>query len=228
MIKNLSSLFVSQTCYGCEGSLTSQEDFICFSCLSNLQETNFHLSPTENELYYRLAGKVPIQGASSLFYFDKQGTLQSLMQHLKYKDAPHLGTFLGESLARALKGSLFLDEVEAVIPVPLHWKKKMKRGYNQTEYIAKGFQRISQIPLRGKLLKRIQHTQTQTQLSNSSRWDNVSKAFEVKKACPPSILLLDDVITTGATLESCIKALLKSPVPPQEIRVASIGMARNS
>ena len=228
MIKNLGALFVSQSCYGCEGSLTSQENFICFSCLSNLQETNFHLSPKENELYYRLAGRVPLQGASSLFYFDKRGTLQNLMQHLKYKDAPHLGTYLGESLARTLMESPFMDNVDAVIPVPLHWKKKMKRGYNQTEYIAIGVQRISQIPLHRNLLKRIQQTQTQTQLSNLSRWDNVSQAFEVKKACPSSILLLDDVITTGATLESCIKALLKSPLPPKEIRVASIGMARNS
>ena len=228
MIKHLATLFISQNCYACERALTSQERWVCFSCLSHLQPTNYHISPQENELFYRLAGRVPVQGASSLYYFDKKGTLQTLIQQLKYKGATPIGTFLGEMLANSLLDSDFLSGVEVVIPIPLHRSKKMKRGYNQTEYIGKGFSALSAIPMDTKLLRRRHRTQTQTKLSPSTRWENVSEAFQVSKSCPKSVLLLDDVITTGATIEASIRALLKGPLPPQEIKVVSIGMARNS
>lgn len=228
MIKHLTSLFISQSCYACDQALTSQERLVCFSCISHLQATNFHTKPRENELYYRLAGRVPLQGASSLYYFDKKGTLQTLIQQLKYKGATPVGTLLGELLASSLMDSDFLHGIEVVIPIPLHRSKKLQRGFNQSEYIAKGFSGLSSIPMNTTLLKRNQKTLTQTKLAPTTRWKNVSKAFEVKKASPKSVLLLDDVITTGATVEASIRALLSSPVPPQEIKVVSIGMARNS
>lgn len=228
MIKHLSSLFISQNCYACEQALTSQERLVCFSCLAQLQATDFHTTPCENELYYRLAGRVPIHGATSLFYFDKKGTLQTLIQQLKYKGATPLGTYLGELLAESLLDSPFLNGMDAIIPIPLHWKKKLKRGFNQSEFIGKGFSKISSIPMDTRLIKRSQHTLTQTRLSPVTRWKNVSEAFVVDKACPTSILLLDDIITTGATVEASIRALMASPLPPEEIKVVSIGMARNS
>ena len=228
MIKHLTSLFISQSCYACDRALTSQERLVCFSCISLLQPTNFHTTPRENELFYRLAGRVPLQGASSLYYFDKKGTLQTLIQQLKYKGATPIGIFLGELLAQSLLDSEFLTGVEAIIPIPLHWSKKLQRGFNQSEYIGKGFSKLSGIPMDTALLKRSKKTLTQTKLAPGTRWENVSEAFHVNKACPNSVLLLDDVITTGATVEACTRALLSGPVPPQEIKVASIGMARNS
>jgi len=228
MIKNLRSLWVAHSCYGCNSALSSQESFICLGCQSLLQPTQFHEQPLDNELFYRLAGRVALQGATSLFYLDKKGTLQTLIKHLKYQDAPHLGTYLGKMLGKTLKDTPFLAGIDAIVPIPLHWKKRITRGYNQSEYIARGVHHTTGIPVYPDLLKRTRKTRTQTRLSTTSRWENVAQAFEVTRACPAGILLLDDVITTGATLEAAMRSLWFHPHPPQIIRVASIGMARNS
>ena len=228
MIKNLKYLLTDQSCYGCDKILSTQEDYVCFSCLSKLEPTHFHLTPTENELYYRLAGRVPLHGATSLYFFDKQGTLQKLIQQIKYHNAPYLGEFLGRQLALSLKGSSFLRGNELVIPIPLHWKKRLSRGYNQAEYIAKGFSAVCGLEMNPHILKRQKATQTQTRLSLLSRWTNVEDAFYATQECPPSVLLIDDVITTGATLEAAIRALMAFPLDPKNIKIASIGMARNS
>ncbi|MEM6629906.1 MAG: ComF family protein [Bacteroidota bacterium] len=228
MIKNLKYLLIDPSCYSCDNILTSQEEFICFSCLSRLVETNFHHTPTENELYYRLAGRVSLAGATSLYYFDKEGTLQEIIQQIKYHSAPHLGEFLGKKLAKTVSESSFLSGKEVVLPIPLHWKKRFHRGYNQTEFIAKGFAQQANLKMNPHILKRRKNTQTQTKLSVLSRWNNVAKAFTVSQQSPPSVVLIDDVITTGSTLEACIRALQSSSHPPKNIKIASIGMARNS
>lgn len=228
MIKNLKYLLVDQSCYSCDKILSSQEDYICFSCLSKMEPTHFHLNPTENELYYRLAGRIPLTGATSLYFFDKQGTLQKLMGQIKYHNAPRLGTFLGKLLAQSLRESSFLSGDEVVIPIPLHWKKRLSRGYNQAEYIAKGFSEACGLEMNPHILKRKKSTLSQTRLSLISRWNNVAEAFSADQKCPPSVLLVDDVITTGATLEASVKALLALDQGPENIKIASIGMARNS
>ena len=228
MIKELRSLWVAHTCYACNTPLSSQEAYICLSCQSMLQPTQFHESPLENELYYRLAGRVKLDGATSLYYFDKKGTLQTLIKQLKYHDAPNLGTHLGKMLGKTLEKSPFLEGIDAIVPIPLHWKKQITRGYNQSAYIARGISRETMIPVAGDILKRKRKTRTQTRLSTSSRWENVAQAFEVVRPCSQGILLIDDVITTGSTLEAAMRAIWSHTHPPQKIKVASIGMARNS
>lgn len=226
MITHLARLFVAHTCYGCEQPLTLQEKFVCFRCLSNIQETGFHKTPPDNELFYRLAGRVPITGAMSLFYFAKSGTLQEIIQQLKYKDAPHLGVFLGEYYGGILASEPWISSIEGIIPVPLHISRKIERGYNQSAQIALGLSRKTGIPVLNKLIKRTKRTLSQTRKSGANRWENVAAAFRLQQEPPARVLVLDDIITTGATLEACIKALLSGDQPPEEIYIASIGMAR--
>lgn len=226
MLNALSSLLFSQTCYGCENMLIQQEKLICFDCLSQMEKTGFHLQPTQNELFYRLAGRVPISGATSLYFFDKKGRLQQLIKALKYKDAPHLGTRLGQLLGFELRDAAFAKDLEAIVPVPLHRNKKITRGYNQAEYFAQGLADSLNIEVDSQSLVRKKATLTQTRKSAEARWDNVGGAFLCKSPVARHILLVDDVITTGSTLVACIHALMASPEPPESIQVASIGMAR--
>lgn len=226
MWKSFTQLFTSRSCLSCENELTSQETCVCFHCLSQIEQTGFHKNCRENELYYRFAGKVPVDAAASLFYFDKQGRLQRLLKELKYNELPQVGLFLGELYGEILKGSALVEGIEALVPVPLHRQKLIKRGYNQAERIAKGMSKSLGIPVRDQNLRRTRKTLTQTKKSGEARWENVAGAFAVEASLPGSLLLIDDVITTGATLEAAIRAMGEAAAPPQQIRVASIGMAR--
>jgi ComF family protein len=206
--------------------LIQQEKLICFDCLSQMEKTGFHLCPSQNELFYRLAGRVPILGATSLYYFDKKGRLQQLIKALKYKDAPHLATRLGHLLGFELRDSAFSQNLEAIIPVPLHRNKKISRGYNQADYFARGLAASLNLPLDTQSLIRKKATLTQTRKNAEARWETVGEAFYCKSPVARHVLLVDDVITTGSTLVACIHALMTSPEPPESIQIASIGMAR--
>lgn len=226
MWKDFLQLFTAHTCLSCENELTRQEECVCLSCLSQIPQTGFHLSPKDSELYYRFAGKIPIAGAASLFYFDKAGRLQTILKELKYKELPQVGVFLGKLYGEILKGSEFVADIDALIPVPLHRAKLIKRGYNQAERIAFGMSEVLRIPVMENGINRSRKTLTQTRKSGEARWENVAGAFEVKVTLPKSVLLIDDVITTGATIEAVIRAFSDAASQPDSIRIASIGMAR--
>jgi len=230
MFNSLSTLFIANNCYSCNQVLTSQEEAVCLKCIDQIEQTYFHLTPQANELYYRLAGQVPIDGAGSLFYFDKKGIVQGLIQQLKYDDAPQLGVALGSLYAKKLRGSPLIQSVDTLVPVPLHWKKKIKRGYNQAYYIAKGMSEVLHLPVETRIVTRVFATRTQTKLSGEARWQNVQTAFYSKSpiTLPKGVLLVDDIITTGATLEACIRSLLNVLPTSTPINVASIGMARKA
>ena len=226
MWKSFIRLFTSRSCLSCENELTGQENCVCFHCLSQIEQTGFHLHPDDNELYCRFAGKVPVSGAASLFYFDKQGRLQKLLKELKYNELPQVGLFLGELYGEILKESAFAAGIEALLPVPLHRQRLISRGYNQAERIARGMSKSLGIPLRDGDLRRTHKTLTQTRKGSEDRWKNVAGAFAVQAPLPRTLLLIDDVITTGATLEAVVRAMTAAPDPPERILVASIGMAR--
>ncbi|MDP5168687.1 MAG: ComF family protein [Bacteroidia bacterium] len=225
-LESLGDLFVMRSCLGCETALTRQEQHLCLGCLEGLEPTFSHHKPDDNDIYRRIAGKVPIAGAFGMFYFDKGGNLQRLLQALKYSEQPEIGVWIGKKYGRELQTTPLITQVNGILPVPLHPKKARKRGYNQAEKICEGLSESLGIPLRTDLLIRTKHTGSQTKLSGQNRYTNVATAFKVVKECPESVLLVDDVITTGATLEACIKALLASPVPPSSIQILSIGVAR--
>jgi len=229
MLNALKSLFVHEVCYCCRNLLTSQEKCVCMTCLSQLQPTHFHLTPQQNELYYRLAGRIPLSGAMSFYYFDKKGRLQHLIRQLKYHDAPEIGVHLGILYAEVLAICPWINNLDAILAVPLHWKKKIIRGYNQSDFFAQGLAQKLSVPFYPHILSRNQFTLTQTKLSGSQRWSNVKTAFSFTppESPPETLLLVDDVITTGATLEACVRAILSNPAYQPRIYVASIAMARN-
>jgi competence protein ComFC len=226
MFNDLLNLIFNNGCYACNAALTQAERMVCLNCLGQMEETHFDKKPKDNELYYRFAGKVPLEGATSLFYFDKKGKIQKLLHQLKYKDQPEMGTFLGEYWGAELKNSAFLDKVDSIIPVPLHARKEIQRGYNQSTTIAEGLQKETNIPFLTDILAREKKTETQALMARIERWRNVADAFVVKKTPPKHILLIDDVITTGSTVEACIKALFAHPEPPLTVKVASLAIPR--
>ncbi len=223
---SLLSLLTLQTCHACERPLTVQESHLCFDCLGQIPFTSFERTPCDNELYYRLAGKVPLAGAAGMFYFDKAGKLQRLISQLKYKNALPLGAYLGELWGLRLEESGLLPPETVLLPVPLHWRKSFRRGYNQAEVIARGLKQTLGFPIDRRTLQRTRFTPSQTRLSGTARWQNVASAFRLRRQPPPYIALVDDVITTGATLEACIRTLYEAEVPPEAVYVISLGVAR--
>lgn len=226
MLQDLLNLVFFDGCVSCGNTLAKGESQVCLTCLSQLEPTQFHLKPKENDLYFRFAGKVPLAGASSLFYFDKKGRFEKIIHAFKYKDMPEIGNFLGEYFGETLKKSGFLDGIESILPVPLHPRKELQRGYNQSEKIAEGLQLSCKIPVHKHLLKRVRKTETQALKSKTERWSNVADAFAADQKPPKGVLIVDDVITTGSTIEACIRALMAQEQPPEIIKVGSIGIRR--
>jgi ComF family protein len=204
-------LIYPNLCLCCENSLMKQENFICSQCEVQLPRSHFHLvegNPVE-QLFW---GRVAIVKASSYFIYKKGSRYQRLMQHLKYKGLREIGVELGRMYGAELQQNSFFDDVEVLIPVPLHPKKERKRGYNQSAAIAEGLASSLQKQVNIGNLYRKQYNESQTRRGRYERWENVSDLFDI---IDPGafegrhVLLVDDVVTTGSTLEACANALLK-------------------
>jgi ComF family protein len=222
---DLFNLLFPNTCQACGRALVKHEQVLCFSCLYKLPKTGFHLHP-ENPVSRVFWGRVDLHAATSFLFFSKGGNVQHLIHSLKYKGSRETGVYLGKLLGTDLQKSELFSSVELVIPVPLHPKKQHKRGFNQSERIGEGIGRAMKIPLLNDKLIRIIHTSTQTKKTRESRWDNVKNAFSVQETSDlenKHILLVDDVLTTGATLESCSRQLLK--IPGVRVSVATLAYA---
>jgi len=203
----------------------NQEKYICLKCLFDLPRTNFH-SIHGNKVEQQLWGKVQIEHATSYFYFRKGSRYQKLIHYLKYKGLKELGEEVGKHFGFDLCESPDFSEIDVIIPVPLHPRKFRKRGYNQSEWIAKGLGFALNKPVDSNNLVRKVHTSTQTQKSRFDRWKNVEGIFEVQQPemlHNKHVLLVDDVMTTGSTIEACSVALLK--VSGLKISVATLAYA---
>ena len=200
--------------------------FCCLHCLYELEPTNFHVTPTRNPTYFRLSESEVVQMASSGFYYEKGSTLQKLIFKLKYHRLPQLGVTLGKYYANQLQGSNIVADAEAIVPIPLHKKKLRKKGYNHAERIAFGLSQTLKIKLDDDILIRDTFTGSQTLLDADQRKKNVHNAFKVTS--PErynSIILVDDVMTTGATVLSACRTLEEAGI--KNIKVITIGIARN-
>jgi ComF family protein len=209
---DLFNLFFPRKCNHCGNNLDKTESEICKKCLFEIPKTNFH-ADTENPVNKTFWGRVNIEQATSAFYFTKKSILQNLLHHIKYHNKKELAAELGKYLGNELSTVENYQTCDVIIPVPLHPIKRKKRGYNQSEWIAKGISEKMNIPVNTAVLKRHVNSKSQTKKNRAERWENVRAAFSVQtsKDFPyKHVLLVDDVITTGATLEACAAQLLEN------------------
>jgi len=219
------SLFFPRICYSCGNTLFRHEEVLCGYCLHQLPKTNFW-GEEDNPVCRIFWGRVNINHASSLYYFAKGGKVQHLMHQLKYKGKKEIGVYTGKLFGDYLKKSVFYSDVDVIIPVPLHPKRKRKRGYNQSEMFARGLAEAFAKPYDIHTLVRTYASETQTKKSRFRRWENVKEIFALKDhqhMINKHILLVDDVVTTGATLEACATMLLQ--IPGIKISVATLACA---
>ncbi len=213
LLKDFVELLFPKTCYGCSQLLRGNEETLCSSCFNHLPLTQYHFSEEENPIEKLFWGRIDIQQASAYMFFSKGGIVQQLLHNLKYKGHTEIGHLLGELLGEELKQSPKFNDIDLIVPVPLHPSKQKKRGYNQSEEIAKGISKKLQAPVNTQIMVRTKATETQTKKARFDRWQNVDEKFGLKEASfaeNKHILLVDDVITTGATIEACAKILLQA------------------
>lgn len=219
---NFVHLFFPHTCMGCNADIMP-EQFLCTECLMQLPHTGF-FEAADNPVEQSFYGRVPINAAAAAFYFTKQSLVQQLLFQLKYKGRQDVGIWLGQQIGHQLNISKRFQPIDAIIPLPLHPKKEKLRGYNQSTCIAKGIAEVLQKPVYTNVIVRNKYTHTQTQKNRVQRWENMNDAFtiiEPEILKQQNILLVDDVITTGATLEACTNALLSVPVASVQIATAA-------
>ncbi len=225
MLSALKNLFFPTLCAACQEILGGGEHIVCTNCRHQLPETQFHRYNDQavQKVFY---GRLPISMGTALFYFEKKGPVQQLLHRLKYKGQENIGAFLGNWLGEELALDSLYATVEAIIPVPLHPKKKRKRGYNQVSAFARTLASHLHCVCREDVLLKSKNTKTQVFKGRMTRSDEVFEAFYIK---PDSdlegkhILLVDDILTTGATLEACGLELLK--IPNIKLSIATMAIA---
>jgi ComF family protein len=222
LLNSLLNIVFPNLCVVCNHNLHTQELHICLNCQINLPKTNYHLykdNPVEKAFW----GRFPLQKAFSFLYFNNKGAAQKLLHELKYKQNKELAYFLGVLYAQQLKEIIIEHDISAIVAIPLHHTKLKLRGYNQSEWFVNGLANEMPIANYNSLLTRIKATETQTKKTRFERWQNVEQIFSIKNKDlleGRHILLVDDVITTGATIESCALELLK--IKDVKLSVASI------
>ncbi|HMN31767.1 MAG: ComF family protein [Chitinophagaceae bacterium] len=225
ILKPITQLFFPTLCHACSNELLSNEHLICNYCMSTLQKTNFHLvisNPVEEKLF----GRVKFENATSIFYFSKKSKVQHLIHHFKYKKNIALGQLLARMMAKQLELYRWASDIQVIVPLPLSSQKLKWRGFNQSEIIASEIGVRLNIPVNNSDLVRIKNTSSQTKKSNLERIQNVQNAFSLnnlKAFENKHVLLIDDIITTGATIESCIHTL--NQVHNCKVSVLSIAYA---
>ena len=217
MKKNHSAVFQGlldfifpRLCLGCKQYLSPNERGLCTPCFVAMPFTD-HFKQAQNVLQQELVSHLPIQHAAALSYFQKEGLVAELVHQLKYKNQPKVGHYLGRWMGAALQTSPYFKPLDGIIPVPLHPKRKRERGYNQTELIAKALGDVIQKPLCSEFLARAVYTPPLALANQGNRWKIIKNAFVPQDAIRGQtghFLLVDDVVTTGATLTACAQALL--------------------
>jgi ComF family protein len=205
------SLLFPRLCYGCGNHLLRNENLICTECYVVIPRTNFHIE-NENPVAQLFWGRCMIEKAAAFSFFNKGSRIRNLIHNLKYKGIKELGYELGRIYGLSLKSSGFTVNIDLIIPVPLHPSKKRNRGFNQSELISTGIADATGLPVNINSLARSKVSATQTRRSRFERWTNVEGIFRVTDPDilkDRHILLVDDVITTGSTIESCANELLK-------------------
>lgn len=225
MFKPIIDLLFPKVCYACLNLLNDNEETICVNCRHDLPVTNFHFND-DDSVKKVLYGRANIEKGTALFRFEKKGLVQQLVHGLKYKGYETIGFALGNWLGNELKDIEHYKSVDVVIPVPLHKNKFRKRGYNQVTKFGQQIAEALEARYEDEVLLKVTNTNSQTIKNRLSRWNNTDELFAIKNPEfleNKHILLVDDIITTGATLEACISVL--NHVQNIKISVATIAIA---
>jgi ComF family protein len=209
---SLLQLVFPHVCDGCGSDLLSEESNLCLRCLAAMPETNFEKHPG-NPVEKMFWGRLALVHATAQFYFTKESLMQRLMHQLKYKGNLALGLQLGRLMGISIKESGRFEDIDAMIPLPLFPAKEKRRGYNQSTVLCNGMAEILSIPVFNNIIIRPQHTESQTKKGRVDRWKNIEGKFVLENSSVvhnKHLLLVDDVVTTGATLESCGNELLNA------------------
>jgi ComF family protein len=226
LMRSASHLIYPSTCIICEGELSSSDNSICSFCLPELDFTHFEKYTEPTPLDKLFWGRVKLEHTYSLLYFEKERSTQKILHSLKYKHNPQVGIEFGRLIGEKFKSLPISKNIDAIVPVPLHPKKEFQRGYNQSAELAKGISEMIGVPIDEKFLAKKIHTGSQTSKGRFSRWDNVSQNFRLKTQGQfKHILLVDDVITTGSTLESIIRTVTEN-YPDLRISIVSLALAK--
>ena len=215
-LKNIVSstlhLFYPHTCTGCGSDLLSTDHLLCLKCIHQLPHTNFanlHTNPIEKYFW----GRIPLTAAYSQFYFSKEFLIQHLIHELKYRSNTNIGFYLGGVMGKTLLSCNRFKDIDALVPLPLYAEKERKRGYNQAPVICNGMSSVMNIPVLNGAVIHQHATETQTRKHRTERWENVKSSFKVVRENELNgkhLLLVDDVVTTGATLEACGNVMLET------------------
>lgn len=226
MLQNLINLFFPKSCAGCNSILLSNEYVICTECRHEIPLTNHH-KLKNNEAFSKFYGRIPVEFAAAFFYFHKKGIAQEMIHKLKYKGHQEIGTAIGFWYAEELKKCIEISDVDFIIPVPLHAKRLKERGYNQVTTFGESLSESLSIKINDTILVRTIYSKTQTTKSILGRSTVVENIFGVKfdeNHHNKHFLLIDDVITTGSTLEACSRELLK--IPGAKISIVCMAMTQ--
>jgi ComF family protein len=211
--QSFSHLFFPQVCHGCGSDVVGDDQLLCLQCLHRLPYTRYQLH-AENPVEKIFRGRVPLAHAAGIFYLTKNSILERLLYQLKYNGKKEIGEYCGRLMGHAMQSSPFTS-IDALVPLPLFPKKERMRGYNQSAVICDGIASVIHKPVWKNVIERTATTETQTRKNRIERWQNMEGRFRVRDAAKLSgrhVLLVDDVITTGATLESCGSELVVAGV----------------
>jgi len=223
VIHDFISLFFPRYCLACEQALVKGEDMICTGCLLELPRSD---AGHDAAFFGRLHGRLPLKEVFALYKFSKGSRVQHLLHALKYRQHPELGVALGRLAGHDLRARNLHHQIDLIVPVPLPEKRKRVRGYNQSERFGHGLAEVLQLPCSDEAMRCVGKTQSQTRRGKIQRWLNVKDSFEIADAQAikgQRILLVDDVITTGATAEACGQALIHAGC--EELSLACIAAA---
>lgn len=216
-------LLYPKVCAGCGSDLVGRDQLICLDCFNSLPETDFWGKPG-NPVEKMFWGRLPLVAAAAFLYFTKRSVIQNLLHQLKYKGNKDVGTYLGKLMGARLEACERFADVDALVPLPLFYQKEKKRGYNQAALICEGISEITDTPVLRDVVARKTKTDTQTRKSRLERWENIDGKFELTgrdRIENAHVLLVDDVITTGATVEACGAELLKG----ENVRLSIVSVA---
>ena len=224
----LLDLISPRMCVVCGKRLSVSEEVICATCNLHLPRTGFQREPYENIMAKTFWGQIPIERAAALFYYEPHAETANILYDMKYRNHPEIGEVMGRMMAKELQPNGFFEGIDGIVPVPLARRRERQRGYNQSMELAKGISEIVGLPIYNKVVKRCKFEGSQTSRGRWERNENVEKVFQLtdsESICGKHLLIIDDVVTTGATIVACAKELVKAG--GVKISVLSLGYTKS-